>query len=443
MSDQNEVDLCVCATMKTRAYTSQNANKCPTCGKKMLEDEPKYEPVPPLEETKGFDMEKLLSGLATANFGSVKERSHNNSIKLKPPVFSGKGDSKHFFVKLENYIESYKISSEETKIRLLKSCLENTALDLFLSLDDETQSDLELLQKKFQQHFAPLGHSLIATQSFMKLTKLPKQTVSEFHIQLKKKADELLLEDCLIKIVFLQGLSPEYQKHCILQKANTLQETLEAALEYEKIAEIGAKKDNLSAMTSPRQETNKISQAQESEMLQKIDAILEMFNKTNSNAATNSNNTGYNGFNVDCRPRDNSCNAYNNKNEGYGARNGSGGQFQRGRGSKNYNQRYNNNNNYNNSNYYRGNNHNGRNDNHNNGNHNNYNNHNNSNQSNYSRNHNNYNNNQHNSNDQNNSNNNNNNNSNNKDETSLNWRKPNGPTNENPSKNLDFSFFSK
>ena len=45
-----------------------------------------------------------------------------------------KNDPKHFFVKLFNYLENYKIENEEEKIRVLKSCLDGPALDLYLAL---------------------------------------------------------------------------------------------------------------------------------------------------------------------------------------------------------------------------------------------------------------------------------------------------------------------
>ena len=72
----------------------------------------------------------------------------------------------------------------------------------------------------------------------MRMKKGTDQSVSEFHIALRKKANELLIEESLVRIAFIQGRDPEYQKHCVLQKADTLQEYLDAAKDFEKIAKI-------------------------------------------------------------------------------------------------------------------------------------------------------------------------------------------------------------
>ena len=189
------LDLCICATQKTRGYREQHNNVCPTCNKMMVELDPDYSEIPALKDNKQnahSQISDLLIGLTKAQgtFGSVKERAtHDNGVKLKPPTFSGKNDPKHFFVKLLNYLETYKIGTEEAKIRVLKSCLEDSALDLYLSLDEESQSDLQELEKTFVQHYTPLGHSVIETEKFMKIKKEPKQSVSEFHTLLKKKAN--------------------------------------------------------------------------------------------------------------------------------------------------------------------------------------------------------------------------------------------------------------
>ena len=52
-----------------------------------------------------------------------------------------------FSVKLLNYMETYKVHSEYEKIRILKSCLEDSALDLYLSLTDQEQGDLTMMEK--------------------------------------------------------------------------------------------------------------------------------------------------------------------------------------------------------------------------------------------------------------------------------------------------------
>ena len=101
-------------------------------------------------------------------------------------------------MKLLNYVATYKIRSYDQKIQVLKSCLEEAALDLYLSLDENEQYDLEALEKIFQQHFKPRNHSVIETEAFMRMKKSNEQSVSEFHTSLRKKANELLIEESLV-----------------------------------------------------------------------------------------------------------------------------------------------------------------------------------------------------------------------------------------------------
>ena len=91
-------------------------------------------------------LEQLMKGgtLLDALSGAP---SQNSGVRLKPPTFNGQLDPKHFFVKLFNYLETYKVKSEEEKIRVLKSCLEGPALDLYLALPKEEQGDIMMLEK--------------------------------------------------------------------------------------------------------------------------------------------------------------------------------------------------------------------------------------------------------------------------------------------------------
>ena len=112
--------------------------------------------------------------------------------------------------------------SEYEKIRVLKSCLEGPALDLYLALPYDEQGDLTMLEKTFLQHFRPVNHTVVETEAFVKMRKGAKQTVSEFYTALRKKANKLLIKESIVRITFMQGLDRDYQKHCVLQKANTL-----------------------------------------------------------------------------------------------------------------------------------------------------------------------------------------------------------------------------
>ena len=178
--------------------------------------------------------------------GSVKSRSsqksgssQNTGVRLKPPTFDGKNEPKHFFVKLFNYLETYNIEGNEEKIRVLKSCLEGPALDLYLALPQKEQGDIKILERTFQSHFRPAGHNVVETGAFLKIKKGPNQTISEYYTYIRKKANELQIEEAIVEITFTQGLPKDYQRHCLLQKATTLNEYVEKSQEYEKIADIG------------------------------------------------------------------------------------------------------------------------------------------------------------------------------------------------------------
>ena len=225
MEGENQlIELCACPVARTRQYVADNHNLCPNadCGKPLMEENLYEQPRIVLnaeaeverdpeggddhssqrrdsvksEEGEHADSEgaqnlhRILAQLAISspNFGSTKDRPGNSGVKLKPPSYAGKSgvDPKHFFVKLENYLDSYRIKTQVEKIRILKQCLEGSALDLFLTLEPEVQADLKILEQKFKTQFAPKGHDLVETQDFMKSVKNSKQSISEFHTQIMK-----------------------------------------------------------------------------------------------------------------------------------------------------------------------------------------------------------------------------------------------------------------
>ena len=199
-------------------------------------------------------LEKIMEGSIP-----FKAPSHTSGMKLRPPTFDGKNDPKHFFVKLFNYLENYKIEEEEEKIRVLKSCLEGAALDLYLALPQEEQGDIAILENIFQNHFKPKGHDVVETEAFLKLKKGPNQTISEFYTLIRKKAKELLIQEAIVRITFIQGLPAEFQKHCVLQGAITLTEFFEKAKEFEQIAGLGKSPSCTMAMEeNPKSEREKM-----------------------------------------------------------------------------------------------------------------------------------------------------------------------------------------
>ena len=150
-----EQNFCKCPTAKIHKYVVEHNNICPNCNLTMVE--------------KNDDLATLLRGLTMGNLAGAPRNANAQGVCLKPPTFDGKGDSKHFFVKLSNYMETYGIDGGGETVRLLKSCLESAALDLFLSLSYREQSNLESLGQIFQNHFRPLSHKIVETENLMKI----------------------------------------------------------------------------------------------------------------------------------------------------------------------------------------------------------------------------------------------------------------------------------
>ena len=67
------------------------------------------------------------------------------------------------------------------------------------------------------------------------------------------------------------GLGPEYQRHCAIQGANTLQEYLKAAQEFEKVTQISDCNVDSKTATS--------GEVQNSDLKRKIDALQEIVEK--------------------------------------------------------------------------------------------------------------------------------------------------------------------
>ena len=231
------MDLCQCTTAKTRAFVTENSNVCPNCGKQILDESLYEEPkLPALEEDENEnkpdmgDFFKLLK-----IFGSVKERAGEN-IKLKLPYFEEKykQNIKVYFIKLKNYLETYKINKAESRIRLLMQVLDGSALDLYLTLSDDVQSDLPVLEQIFTQHFRPIKLDHVELRQFWLTEKSSKETISEFAVRLQKRADEILVPQETLRAVFLNALPSDFQKHVALQKVSGFQDTIASAMEFEK-----------------------------------------------------------------------------------------------------------------------------------------------------------------------------------------------------------------
>ena len=312
--------LCVCAIAKTQKYIQDHDNKCPTCNKTLIEK----------DNLETMLRKVLLSGPGS---GFSDGKSQEKGMRLKPPTYSGRDDPKHFFVKLKNYLETYHIDDNKEIIRVLKSCLDGKALDLYLTLNPYEQGELESLQKMFKNHFQPMSHSIVETENFMRTKKRANESVSEYFAGLKKKADELKIESALLKVAFVSGLSKETQRHCILQKADTLEEYLKEAQEFEKIAKLGNAQASVTMST--------FDETQNEEQT-KLDTVIKLLNNQKITQSQTQSQRGINNANdTNFGDRSNSVNfsqSGNGYNNNFEKNNGNSNRFHKKSGNFQRNQ---------------------------------------------------------------------------------------------------------
>ena len=139
-ADKGEPDVFTCPPPKTEKFVGKNEN-CPNCTKM-------------LAETESGLLEQLTKGGALIK-ARKNSPTQNSGLRFKAPIFDGLSEPRHFMVKLRNFFEIYGIDAEREKIMILKSCLEGKALDFYLSLAENEQGNLALLDEKFQDHFRP------------------------------------------------------------------------------------------------------------------------------------------------------------------------------------------------------------------------------------------------------------------------------------------------
>ena len=286
-------DFCQCVGAKTKGIIKKNNNKCPqtNCGKRMT-DIQGYESDTE-DSTKSDKSMKILTewldGLAAGNLKGTKTKDQNqSSVRIKPPTFRGSEDPAHFFIKLSNFIDLNKISKEKDKCAVLKSCLSDEALDLFLSLTEEEQTDMLALERIFKQYFKPVGHDVVETERFLKTKKGKEQSISTYYAQVRKKGKELNIDPAIVRQAFCQGLDTNTLKHCALKEAVTIEDYHKAALQFEQIAQIGKE----------RKESG-----QESRSNNNCNSKYDNNNNFKSNNNSNNNN--------------NLNNSYNNRNKNY------------------------------------------------------------------------------------------------------------------------------
>lgn len=254
------MDLCICPSQKTRAFVRVNDNKCPNCAKRLTDVESISLNILTNESIKV--QTKKIPNKAIYVFPEVE-----NFIHLKLPSFDGNKDidPRHFFVKIRNYFEFYRIHRPDTRNQVLIQALNDKALDLFLTLGEEIQTNLDKLESIFVHHFRPIKHIISETQDFLCRKKSCVQSVSQFLLEIRKRGKEIEVSDDLIRVVFLLGLPSCFQEHIALRKANNMDKIIDAAIEFEKIQHISM--------------LNKFETADVSKLSSKMDEFLDLLQR--------------------------------------------------------------------------------------------------------------------------------------------------------------------
>ena len=129
----------------------------------------------------------------------------------------GKGaDPKHYFLKMNAFLDTYCISKIDKIINVFLDSLEDDALDLYLSLETDKKADLIYLEHIFSIHFKPKKHDILGQSDMLKMSKRLDESISEYYLRLSKEAREFSVGLDMLKAIFVQGLPVDYQKHIAL-----------------------------------------------------------------------------------------------------------------------------------------------------------------------------------------------------------------------------------
>ena len=116
MTDPSEDPAyCKCASAKTRGHVKQYKNKCPTCSHK-LSDITDYNSENDSKNLLNKAVVEWIGGLSTDSVSHTRPNKNDGSVKIKPPVFQGKGDPAYFFIKIKNYLETNNVQTEKEKV---------------------------------------------------------------------------------------------------------------------------------------------------------------------------------------------------------------------------------------------------------------------------------------------------------------------------------------
>ena len=158
--------------------------------------------------------------------------------RMDLPKFKGRPeDPKHYFLKLTTFLNAHNIVDSNDIISIFLESLEGEALELYLTLDEYKQANLDSLMNIFNIHFRPRKHEIIGLADLLQTKKQSEETISEFHLRLRQKSGDIGgVDNNMTKAVFIQGLPTNYQKHIAFKRAHTADQVYEAALEYEEIS---------------------------------------------------------------------------------------------------------------------------------------------------------------------------------------------------------------
>ena len=155
--------------------------------------------------------------------------------RLVLPRFDGDKDTdvRHFFWKLKACFTDYNVVYGPVQRLYLIDCLRGKALDLYMTLQPEQQTDLRVVEKVFMKHFCPILNKLERTKVFMRSKKENSETVSEYALRLHTEARDVGIDHYMLTQAFVLGLPLSYQKHLALKRLTDMGDIFQECQMYE------------------------------------------------------------------------------------------------------------------------------------------------------------------------------------------------------------------
>ena len=238
------------------------------------------------ESNGGDNIRENWHFLSQAVLGQNKRRKETKH-KMDLPRFSGaKGsDPRHYFLKMSAFLTGMDIGKGEERIRVFLQSLEGEALDLYLTLNLGQQSDLDFLKETFCTHFRPKKHAVLGVGEVLRLRKTSEETISEFYLRLRKKADEFHVGKEVLAAVFVQGLPVEYQKHIASQGVMNIEDMVQVNLAHERISSIDS--------SSHYKQVNVVENREMDDLRRKIDKLCDKVEEIQCNNYETRNNSNF------------------------------------------------------------------------------------------------------------------------------------------------------